>query len=276
MKTSVILTLTTIPSRLSFLEDQGIKLCINSLLNQTYDDYEIHFNIPSHFKLTGEEYIIPEWIEALSKNNPKLKLFTGIEDLGPSTKLVPTLKRLTNPEDIIIVVDDDLVYHPDLVKEQVNNQLKFPEAVVGYDGLRSKEQYFGDVRDYYYTSNHKDSRVDIIQHYKSVSYKVRYFESDFDEFIQNNFTWEDDLLISAYFAFKKRNRIVTYYESDPIFTSLQEWQERGGVETFPVLRHTHHESYEGCNIYRQDLDSSKIYIKNNALNLHQFIDRGYE
>ena len=83
-------------------------------------------------------------------------------------------------------------------------------------------------------------------------------------------------MISAYFAFKKRNRIVTYYESDPIFTSLQEWQERGGVETFPVLRHTHHESYEGCNIYRQDLDSSKIYIKNNALNLHQFIDRGYE
>lgn len=273
----VIVTLTTIPSRLNTPEDfeAGIKSNLLSLINQSYEDYEIHLNIPSHLKLTGEEYIIPEWVKNLSINNPKFKIFEELEDKGPSTKLIPTIQRLENPEDIIIVVDDDLVYHKDLVKEQILNQTKHPESVVGYDGLRSRDGFFGDVRDYFYTSNHKDSRVDILQHYKSVSYKRRYFEEDFTEFIDNNFTWEDDLLLSAYFSYKKRNRIVTYHESDPLFNSLEEWQERGGVATFPVLRHTNHESYEGCNVYRQNIEASKIHTPNQHLNLYQFIDNGY-
>ena len=38
-----VLTLTTIPTRL--ISDYGydIKYCLESLLNQNYDDYEIHF-----------------------------------------------------------------------------------------------------------------------------------------------------------------------------------------------------------------------------------------
>jgi hypothetical protein len=271
----VIVTLTTIPSRLNSQYPEDIKLCLNSLLNQTFNDYEIHLNIPSKLKLTGENYIIPDWLIQLEKENPKLKLFTNLEDMGPSTKLIPTINRITNPEDIIIVVDDDLVYNERLVEEQINNQTKFPEAIVGYDGMRSKDNFFGDIRDYYYTSNYRNSRVDILQHYKSVSYKKRYFEEDFLEFIDNNFTWEDDLLLSAYFSYKKRDRIVTYHESDPIFNSLEEWREKGGVTTFPVLRHTQHESYEGCNVYRQNINASKIHIKDEHLNLYKFIDNGY-
>jgi hypothetical protein len=273
----VIVTLTTIPTRLNTPEnfEYGIKSTLLSLINQTHSEYEIHFNIPKALKLTGEEYIIPEWVKKLSLDYPKFKIFDDLEDLGPPTKLVPTIKRLDNPEDIIIVVDDDLVYDERLVEEQVKNQTKFPESIVGYDGMRSRDNFFNDIRDYYYTSNYKDSKVDILQHYKSISYKLRYFEDDFISFINENFTWEDDLLLAAYFSFKKRDRIVTYHESDPKFNSLKEWQERGGVTTFPVLRHTHHESYEGCNIYRQDTNASKIHIKDEQLNLYKFIDNGY-
>lgn len=273
----VIVTLTTIPTRLNTSEDfeQGIKSNLLSLINQSYEDYEIHFNIPSNLKLTGEKYIIPEWVKTLSIENPKFKIYEGLEDLGPSTKLIPTIQRLDNPEDIIIVVDDDLVYHEDLVKEQVLNQSKFPESIVGYDGLRSKENYFGDVRDYYYTSNRRDSKVDILQHYKSVSYKKRYFEGDFISFTNENFTWEDDLLLAAYFSYKKRDRITTFHESDPEFDSLQEWQERGGVTTFPVLRHTNHERDEGCNIFRNDQEAADIHITDGNLNLYKYIDNGY-
>lgn len=268
MKT--IVTLTTIPSRLSYDSDEGIKLCINSLINQNYDNYEIHFNIPFTNKLTGEEYIIPDWLKSLEKIN-----IFRTEDLGPATKLIPTIKRIDEPEAIIIVVDDDLVYHTDMILEHINNQLKWPEAVVGYDGMRSRNNdgtfasNFGDSRDYYFTSQKMHSKVDILQHYKSVSYKRRYFEADFFEFVENYYSWADDILLAGYFASKKRDRIVETHESIPTLNTFDDWINAGGVSTFPVLRHTHHESYEGCNVFRQ------TGIDDNGGALYKFIDSGY-
>jgi hypothetical protein len=63
-----IVTLTTIPSRLVSTYHEDIKVCLDSLLNQDFEDYEIHFNIPYFFKLTEEEYIIPEWLNDLRKS----------------------------------------------------------------------------------------------------------------------------------------------------------------------------------------------------------------
>lgn len=274
----VVLTLTTIPSRINSPEsyEEGIKSNLLSLLNQSHDNYEIHLNVPKLLTSTGEEYIIPDWIRELSHgSNNKFTIFDNLEDSGPITKLLPTIERLTNPDDIIIVVDDDLVYHTDLVREQVNNQSLFTDDIIGYDGIRSRDNFFGDVRDYYYTSNKRNSRVDIIQHYKSVSYKRQYFETDFTDFVEDNFTWDDDLLISAYFSSKKRNRIVTFHPDDPDLPTLEDWRERGGVETFPVLRHTNHESYEGCNVYRQSPEAAANFNISEDCLYKKFIDNGY-
>lgn len=262
----VVVTLTTIPSRTRDNHPLGIISCLNSLLSQTYPDYEVHINIPYTLKSTGEEYIIGETIASITDS--RFKIFRT-EDFGASTKSLPTIQRISNPEAIIIVLDDDLVYHTDLVKEQIENQKKWPESIVGYDGLRSKDRFFGDVRDYYYTSNHRTSRVDIPQHYKSVSYKRRFFEADFFDFVNQYFSWSDDLLFAAYFSMKKRVRLSTFNESDPEFKTLEEWQQGGGVTTFPVLRHTNHESKEGCNIQRAN------NVDDNGKNLYKFIDNGY-
>lgn len=249
----VILSFSTVPTRLIADHDEGIKSNINSLLNQSYKDYEIHLNVPKVLKTTGEKYIIPEWILNLSKENPKFKIFDNLEDIGPITKSFYTIQRSTDPEDIIIIVDDDLVYHKDLVKEQVNNQTKFPGCAVGYDGLRSRDNFFNDQRDYYFTSNYKSAHVDMLQHYKSVSYKRKYFEDDFEEFLnKNSEQWNDDILIGAYFSLKKRARMATYHPSDEKYNSLDEWMEKGGVNTFPVLKHTSHEGEEGCFHFRKD------------------------
>jgi hypothetical protein len=264
---NIIITLTTIPSRLTYPSELGIMSCINSLLEQSYSDYEIHFNIPYVLKSNGTEYVIPDVI--LDIKNDKLKIFRT-EDLGCSTKSIPTIERITDPETIIIVVDDDLVYHQDLVKAHIENQDKWKECPVGYDGMRSKDNFFGDVRDYYYTSNYKSSRVDILQHYKSVSYKRRFFENDFFTFVNDNFSWNDDLLFAAYFSYKKRDRIATFHISDPQFKTLDEWSVGGGVTTFPVIRHTNHESIEGCNIFRGNK------IDDNGDALFKIIDAGYQ
>jgi hypothetical protein len=45
-------------------------------------------------------------------------------------------------------------------------------------------------------------------------------------------------------------KLVTYYEHEEQLITIEQWQEKGGVTTFPVLRHTNHEREEGCNLYR--------------------------
>lgn len=268
--TRVVVTLTTIPVRLIEQIELGIKSCIDSLINQRYDNYEIHFNIPYKNILTNQEYIIPEWLTEIKK----VQIFRT-EDLGPATKLIPTVERVQEPDAIIIVVDDDIVYHTRMVKEQVYNQEKWKEEVIGYDGLRSRgdngehAHFFGDVRDYYYTSNYRDSKVDIIQHYKSVSYKRRYFEDDFFNFCKQYHSWSDDLLLSGYFSMKQRDRIATFHPSDKKFDTHDEWIREGGVVSFPVLRSTNHGSQEGCNIFRAQK------IDDNGRELYRFIDNGY-
>ena len=234
---SAIITLTTIPSRLSVEQPEGIKSCVESLCTQNYEDYEIHFNIPHKNLLTSAEYTIPEWLSS----NSRIKIFRT-EDLGPATKLIPTVTRVQDPETIIVVVDDDLVYHPDMLKTQILNQEKWKESVVGYDGLRSRDEKgihcndFGDSRDYYYTSQKKVKRVDILQHYKTVSYKRRYFEEDFFDFVNRYYSWSDDMLMAAYFSYKKRDRIVETHESIPELVTFDDWINHGGVATFGCCR----------------------------------------
>ena len=105
----IILSLTTIPQRLNYHnESGGLKPVIDRLLNLSYGNYEIHLNIPYVNKKNQSEYIIPEWLNLI--DNPKLKIFRT-DDYGSITKILPTLMRIDeNSEQIIITLDDDLEY----------------------------------------------------------------------------------------------------------------------------------------------------------------------
>lgn len=271
-----VITLTTIPTRLRSKYSYDIKYCLDSLLEQNHEDYEVHLNIPHVFKRTGEEYIIPDWLENYNSND-KFNFFRT-EDYGSATKLIPTLER-TEDEDIIIVVDDDIVYHPEMLNEHIKNRITWPEYVVGYDGLRSRNNdgtfsdHFGNTRDYYYTANKRNALVDIIQHYKSVSYYRRFFESDFMGYWDEYGVWCDDKTVSAYFSMKKRGRLVTYFDGDSDFNTQEEWLEGTRENSFPVIKHTQYEPNEGCNLNRRDNleeDNLKINI------LYKFIDNSYQ
>ncbi len=260
-----VVTLTTIPSRLISQYPDDIKSCLNSLLNQTFEDYEVHMNIPYKLNLTGEEYVIPEWLDTMVSENPKLKYFRG-EDYGSITKIVDTIKRIQDPECIIITADDDLVYHPEMVEEQYNNQTRiFYNCAVGYDGISAMECVFKDNRNHFVVSVPCNVRVNVLQHYKTVSYKRRYFEDDFfTDFV--NASWADDIIVSAYMTKQNIQKYVTYYDKETIPNNMEEWEKLGGVTTFPILRHTQHDSLEGCNIHRTNGISD---------NFMDFVRQGY-
>lgn len=253
MKT--VITLSTIPSRLSDTKygTHGIVSCIESLQNQTYNNYEIHFNIPYKSSYSGEDYIIPDWLEKYSK-----VIVYRTEDLGPVTKVVPTIQRISDPDTIIIVCDDDLVYHEEMVEEHVKNQTS-RDCAFGYDSLGTTEPKFGDIRDHYVVSVPFEMKGKIMQHYKTVSYKRRYFEDDFfTDFVGK--TKSDDILLSAYMSKKGIQKIVLPYKKEQKLNTLEEWQGKGGVTTFPVIRHTHHDSGDGCRDPRAVAIEPPFYI----------------
>lgn len=270
----VIITLTTIPTRLISFHEFDIKYNIKSLLEQNYDEYEIHLNIPLHHKFTDTEYVLPDWLVELGQTNQKLKIFRT-EDYGPITKLLPTLKRVQDPSTIIIVVDDDMVYNTELINEHIKNRQKYPDYPVGYDGLTSLNEdgthrtTFGNSRDYFFSANGFDSHVQVLQHYKTISYYRKMFGDDFFNFVEQNGTWCDDTTVSAYFATKKIPRIVTYHKDDIVADTYDNWIQVLGT-SFPLVKGTHHESAEGCQIFRQqEVDSDKMK------NLNKFLSEGY-
>ena len=104
----VVISLTTIPSRID-----KIKPTLISILDQTMKVDQIYINIP-YFSLKGEEYIIPEWLIKLHN----IKINRVEKDYGPSTKLLPILKKEKN---LIIVVDDDVIYGSRMVENYMKN-----------------------------------------------------------------------------------------------------------------------------------------------------------
>jgi hypothetical protein len=273
---NIILTLTTIPERLHSIYNYDMRFCIESLLNQNYTkEYEVHVNIPNVYSKTGEQYTIPDWLQEIE--DIRLKIFRT-DDYGSITKLIPTLERSTNSDDIIIVVDDDMVYHPDLINEHLNNRDKWPEYAVGYDGIRPKNvdgtpaNYFNDSRDHFFSATGINALVDILQHYKSVSYKRYFFEDDFVNFIDKYGTWCDDTSVSAYLASKKRPRLATYYSEDKIFNDFDTYLSNL-KHTFPITKYVEHGSEEGCNLARSKND--KVANEKNTYLYKQYIDNSY-
>jgi hypothetical protein len=232
--TQVILTLSTVPNRLSEdREDWGAKECIKDLLNLSYQNYEIHFNIPRYSVSTGEQYIIPDWLKNISDN--RLKVFRT-EDYGPITKISPTIFRVQNPDAVIITVDDDLHYCDGFIEYHLMKRKEYPNAVIGFAGLSCID----NPGIHFCTPVEKDTRVKIIEGYKTVSYLRSFFQDDFfTDFVGKH--WADDIVLSAYAGKHNIPKIVVAYDKETDYTPR--------VDSFPVKNHLPVE-FGGCRVFR--------------------------
>ena len=109
--TRVVVSLSTVPQRLAYLHET-----MDSLARQTLPANRIVINVPAY---AYTEYTEPRYLT----QNRRVTL-NRCEDHGPLTKLLPTLSRETNPDTIIITVDDDHVYHEDMVRTLVWHMLR--------------------------------------------------------------------------------------------------------------------------------------------------------
>ena len=211
----VILTMTTIPNR---LKEKSLRDVISILSNLSYSNYEIHFNIPFVNKKTNEEYEIPEWLEHSQSN--KLKIYRT-NDYGPITKILPTILRTSDPNQIIITVDDDLEYMDGFIEYHLEKRKIYQDCAIGFAGISAI-----DGSCHFCTTVKEDVRVKILEGYKTVSYKRSFFKDDFKEFAKDG--WSDDVILSAYMGKNEIKKYVVNYNGDNDF--------RSRVESFPCVR----------------------------------------
>jgi hypothetical protein len=232
----IIISLTTIPSRLNYHNPNGgLQPVINRLLTLSYPNYEIHLNIPYVVKKTNEEYSIPSWLTEITDS--KLKIFRT-DDYGSMTKILPTILRIDENEDIVIItVDDDLSYEDGFIEYHIEKRKQYPNAAIGFAGISSLNNTC-----HFCTTVEQDVRVKIIEGYKTVSYRRNFFKSDFfTEFVGES--WSDDIILSAYMGKHNIEKWVVNYNKDTDFSAR--------VESFPIIGHLPNER-GGCWWYRSE------------------------
>jgi hypothetical protein len=122
-RSECVVTLTTIPSRLPH-----IGTTLKSLMRQTRAPARIVLNLPHYSKRENANYVVPDFLLEL-----KSVVVHRCEDMGPATKVIPTLMRET-PAQKIIVVDDDRIYPPNLVADLDDAATRDEHSAFGMSG----------------------------------------------------------------------------------------------------------------------------------------------
>lgn len=142
----VVVSLTTSPYRI-----EAMKPTIDCLLHkQSQAPDIIQINLPRVFGRTQIPYPnnteLPIWLV----NNPKIRINRIERDYGPLTKLYPTLDTETNPNTIIIIVDDDTTYSKYMIEYMstlsIQAQGNFSVTAHCGDWYFLKYQHFANLR----------------------------------------------------------------------------------------------------------------------------------
>ena len=199
---NIIISLTTIPSRIEHIEP-----CIRSLVAQGLPVY-----------LWTVEKI--ERSDIRLERIPPFLTDTGVhvevvEDRGPITKLLPALEH---GFDTIITADDDCEYGKNWAARLLNWAKKLPNAALGYRGRILTGRGYKQSRLIKKSHIKKPVSVNIITGVEGALYHVKMFDmSIYDEW--QCWPTNDDLVIAAHL--KRRNVMRYIIPSKHIFCPLK-------------------------------------------------------
>lgn len=206
MRQRVIVSLTTIPSRLN-----SIQPTLLSIHNQTWKPDDVYLTIPEVCGRTKEKY------PKISAEIRSLCRPVYIEkDYGPLTKIVGGLFKESLPETIIITIDDDVIYPETLIEELVESCQRFPDSAIGSSGLSIGKFPFiyslrfnqEEMNRFFMMKRVTDGQnIDFLYGYAGVLYKRGFFPQSVEEikedflnkvFDDKDLFRNDDILISSY------------------------------------------------------------------------------
>ena len=208
MTNQLWISLTTIPSRLN-----NIHPTLDSLKKQTHKASRINLCIPLFSKREQTTYNIPENIAS----DKGITIVRCKDDYGPATKLLGSLEICDDPETSIVTVDDDTIYPNDLIEKLNKHSLDHPDSAIGFCGwnvadiLKGRSHFYSHL--VYEERNHNIGNVtsvDILEGYRGILYKRKFFNSEIYKLSDSAF-YVDDVWISGHLAVNMIKRLSLKY-----------------------------------------------------------------
>lgn len=205
---------------------------------------------------------IPEWfVEFISRYNDKFIVLRGEVDYGPIVNLLYPLKYLNlEPDDIIIVCDDDHVYDPSMISYHLKKLEKYPNNhAICFRGnrpidLRTWEENNETWANIYHTHVHFPAKHDVYlqfpDHWHSVSYRRKFFQDDFFDEKFLSLTWNNDILMAYYAWTHNFYFLCAEYDKETDWRPVNH-DGRGSI-TFPIIKMLPVAGDSGCNRFRED------------------------
>lgn len=196
----VVISFTTLPHRIHKIEPM-----INSVLDQTVRPTRIFLNLPEKTQ-KGKKYVLPGFIE----DNSFIAVRVIKKDLGPATKLLPTLE--SEPAALIVVVDDDQVYPVNLIENYLRYHQEFPDEALTLCGWKVPEAFDHSRRQILRGAGlsvfdpngniTEPQHVDILQGASSYMVQRRFFRDDLFDYkgAPEGAFYSDDIWISGQLA----------------------------------------------------------------------------
>lgn len=133
----VIVSFSTSPARIHHIAPVVHSICGSQTIKPT----ALHLYIPYVFGRTGESYIIPPEIQQLQEIYP-FRICRVAEDKGPITKVLYALQEFDRPDDLIISIDDDILYPEHFIEEFLDAHRIRSDCLLGYMGCRPPSRPF--------------------------------------------------------------------------------------------------------------------------------------
>lgn len=193
-------SLTTIPSRLSKLNS-----VIKSLQNQNIKPTKIFINIPKHYERFDCPGVSPTDIKDMS--NVVINFCDN--DYGPATKFLPMFSiDYIDDDDPIIIVNDDIIYDPNLSSYLLKDAVRYPDSCITSFGITHSAYMFDNSKWFcdFNSQNIKpcgfrekfEGYVDVFEGFKGALLKKKLFKDDVFVFPNNEYKFSDDIWFSGH------------------------------------------------------------------------------
>lgn len=130
-KSNLIVSIATIPSRIGKLRPT-----LESLLHGNLVPDKILVVHPEFCKWESSNYEIPEFLRDPAFCKGIIENYVCSTDWGPGTKLLGALEFI-DAECILVIADDDIIYHKDFLKGLVKSQISDEKSSFSYYTYRA-------------------------------------------------------------------------------------------------------------------------------------------
>ncbi|GHS97513.1 hypothetical protein FACS189421_04440 [Bacteroidia bacterium] len=137
MNKKIVVSLTSIPERI----ERAVPLVIKAMLSQSVQPDKIVLYLTSS---QFPDKILPETLTDLTGEKFQIKFCE--DTICSYTKIIPALQDF--PNDILITVDDDIVYSKHLIKKLLNTHQKYPDAIIGHRIKKIQLDANGEISPY--------------------------------------------------------------------------------------------------------------------------------